>query len=766
MRGPTPGCGSPDEPPGDLFNMPKTLEKPIELLAPAGSPGCALAAFDAGADAVYAGLAKFNARERGENFTFELMRQIIDYAHRNGKKLYLTLNTLIKERELPEVAELLAQVDEMRPDGLLVQDLGVLRMVRNYFPALEIHASTQMGIHNSAGLALAARLGVKRVVLERQVTLEELEKMDVPPGLELECFIHGALCCSLSGSCFFSSWLGGMSGNRGKCKQPCRRRYFSSQGNGFFFSPRDLCGIDVIDRLRDLGVSSLKIEGRLKQPDYVSNTVKAYRLLLDTPAADRAKVVGEARQLLSKGCGRHWSDGFYRQKEFSTLIRHDGSGASGSRCGSVEHTDERGFGFTTGKRLFIGDRLRVQPPDGGDGPALTMTRFFVDNAPARRALPGQRVFVCCDKPVSPRGTVFKIGESPADYSARIAALPPCRARLELALTVNADGFTGEILNAPVAETWRYPLALAAAQKHPLDEAVLKKEFAASDSKTLELGSLSARIGGSFFLPAAELKAARRSFWEFAHARIASPAMVIGGSGAALERFRKDYLAIVRHAPLDGHLPETVYLKPHGDEPGSRKALRAALVYDINKETQEAVLPDFTPESGLDALRRAVDNAYHSGIRSFRVTSLYGLEVLKKHPGIRIVTSQPLPVCNSLAVLELMDFGVGRVMAHIELEKNAVLELDGHSPLPLELYRLGRPALLTTRAEIPVEGALRDARGNEFEVRRDGKSRLTRVYPKQVMSLPRLPGIYDFYDLTNATWRTADPASFNFDAELG
>ena len=326
--------------------------------------------------------------------------------------------------------------------------------------------------------------------------------------------------------------------------------------------------------------------------------------------------------------------------------------------------------------------------------------------------------------------------------------------------------TGEILNAPVAEKWRCPLALAAAEKHPLDAAALAKEFAASDSKTLELGKFSARIGGSFFLPAAELKAARRAFWEFAHQRIASPGMVINDSGAALERFRRDYLAIVRHAPLEGHLLETVYLKPRGEEPGNRKALRAALVYDLNKETQEAVLPDFTPESGLDALRRAVDNAYKNGIRRFRVTSLYGLELLRKYRDLRIVTSQPLPVCNSLAVLELEKFGVGRVMAHIELEKAAILELDARSPLPLELYRHGRPALLTTRAAIPVEGPLSDARGNEFEVRSDKRSHLTRVFPKQVMSLPRLPGIYDFYDLTNATWRTADAASFNFAADLG
>ena len=177
----------------------------------------------------------------------------------------------------------------------------------------------------------------------------------------------------------------------------------------------------------------------------------------------------------------------------------------------------------------------------------------------------------------------------------------------------------------------------------------------------------------------------------------------------------------------------------------------------------------SPEAAGDvrsALERAVDQAYKNGIRHFRVCSLFGLELLKKYPDIRIVTSEPLPVCNSLAALELQSFGVERIMAHIELEKKAVEELDTHSPLPLELYRLGRPALLTTRAAIPAEGALRDARGNEFEVRSDGKSKLTRLYARQVLSLPRLPGVYDFYDLTNARWRSNDTATFNFDAELG
>jgi putative protease len=180
------------------------VNKP-ELLAPAGSPAAALAALDAGADAIYAGLARFNARERGENFSPEEMGKIIEHFHRHGKKVYITFNTLLKEQELPDAFEQLAILDSLHPDALLVQDLGVIRMVRKYFPHLNLHGSTQMELHNSAGLAVAEQLGLSRVVLERQVTLDELKLIKEKTNLELELFIHGALCCSLSGICFFSS---------------------------------------------------------------------------------------------------------------------------------------------------------------------------------------------------------------------------------------------------------------------------------------------------------------------------------------------------------------------------------------------------------------------------------------------------------------------------------------------------------------------------------------------------------------------------------
>lgn len=254
-----------------------------ELLAPAGNLETALAAFDAGADAVYGGLAKFNARERAANFSAADLGRLLDYAHSRGRRVYLTFNTLLKESELGEAAEFLAELAKLRPDALIVQDLAVIRLCRSYFPELVLHASTQMGIHNSAGIAAAARRGIARVILERQVTLEELRAMAESSPVELEVFVHGSLCCSLSGRCLLSSALGGWSGNRGKCKQPCRRRYRAEGAEGFLLSPRDLSAVSLIPEFRRLGIASLKVEGRLRSPDYVWKTVRAYRMLLDGP---------------------------------------------------------------------------------------------------------------------------------------------------------------------------------------------------------------------------------------------------------------------------------------------------------------------------------------------------------------------------------------------------------------------------------------------------------------------------------------------------
>ncbi len=735
-----------------------------ELLSPAGNAACALAAFDAGADAVYAGLSKFNARERGDNFTEELLRSTVDYAHKNGKKVYLTLNTLIKECELSELLEMLANVSDINPDGVLIQDLGVLRVAREYFPHLELHGSTQMGIHNSAGMEMAEKLGLSRVVLERQLTLEELSAIRKRTKLELEVFIHGALCCSLSGSCLFSSYLGGWSGNRGKCKQPCRRRYYSKNGNGFFFSPQDLCAAELIPQLCKIGVNSLKIEGRLRQPDYVHNTVSAYRMLLDAPEADFPAALSEARNMLSRTCGRRWSTGFYTESSPQELIKPDSLGAAGMRVGNVDFVAERGFSFVTSKRLFLGDRLRIQPHSGDDGTAVTLTRMLVNNQSVRRAMPGEKLFVCCDKPVPPDGIVFKIGESFADYSKRIAALPVRKAAIDLDISITRNEAVIKTINYAGFEM-RFPLELADAAKYPLNAETVRDAFAESNSETFALGSRTRiAIDGNYFLPGSQLKQLRREVWEKLHADITPELLQDSGNSAeALDRFLTDYRKMkCVELPPDTHLVETVAMKPNGAEPADRRAIRANDLFDINKMTREAILPEFCPESRLMSVIKAIDAAWKQGIRRFRVTSLYALALLAKYPEAQIIVSAPLPVCNSIAVKELERFNVSRVTAHIEMTEADIKALQQKCRIELECYRLGRPSLLVTRARIPFDGAFNDARGNKFELRFDRRSGLSRIFPVRVVSIPRIAGVYDFYDLRNAHWKNAETDTFNFD----
>ena len=737
----------------------------MELLSPAGSPACALAAFDAGADAIYAGLSKFNARERGENFTPDMMKRIVDHAHAGGKKVYLTLNTLLKERELPELMETLEIIDEIHPDGVLVQDLGVLRLIRTYYPGLVLHGSTQMGFHNSAGLALAEKLGIARVVLERQITMEELAAIRKRTSLELEVFVHGSLCCSLSGVCLFSSYLGGWSGNRGKCKQPCRRRYFSKQGNGFFFSPQDLSALDLIPQLRKIGVQSLKIEGRLRQPDYVFNTVSAYRTMLDCPEEEFDAALPDARNLLAKGCGRRWSHGFYSAESARELIKSDAVGAAGLRVGTVEAARSGGFGFTAVKRIHLGDRLRIQPPSGDDGTALAVTKMFVDNISAKYCRPGQRVFVCCDKAIPVGGWVFKIGESFPDYSGRLESLPPRRRQVKLHIALSGGKLTVACGNAPFPP-FSAELALRQAEKHPASPEKLLAAFAESDSPDFALSPAStAEVDGHWFLPAAELKRLRREFWAAFHASVTS-GMVVDDRKSMLDEFRTAYLSFTAPVPGDEWLRETVAMKPGGAEPADRRAIRADGIYDLNKLSQEAILPEFCPEAKLAGLQKAVDKAISAGIRRFRITSLYGFSLFEGHrdEGLFLIASAPLPVCNSMTVSELSDLGCSRVMAHVEMSRQDIVDLRAHAKLEVECFRLGRPALLVTRAKIPFSGEFSDARGNRFELRFDRVSGLSRIFPVKVISVPRVPGVYDFYDLRNANWKNSETETFNFDAE--
>jgi putative protease len=258
-----------------------------ELLAPAGSEECLYAAVENGADAVYFGLApphNFNARSRAENIPLEKLGDTITLLHRRGMKGYLTLNTLIHFDELPAVESLLREVIAARIDAVIVQDIGVAMLAQRLCPDLPLHASTQMSLTSAAAIEQAATLGIRRVILPRELSIRQITELRRSTEIELECFIHGALCISYSGQCYASLGLGGRSANRGCCAQPCRLPYSVKQTGTPpkpILSPHDFAALPLLPKLIAAGVHAFKIEGRLKPPEYVAEVTKIYREALD-----------------------------------------------------------------------------------------------------------------------------------------------------------------------------------------------------------------------------------------------------------------------------------------------------------------------------------------------------------------------------------------------------------------------------------------------------------------------------------------------------
>lgn len=258
--------------------------KKVELLAPAGNYECFLAAVKAGADAVYLGGVKFGARAYADNFSVEEICKAVSYAHFWKRKVYLTLNTLLKDAEIDEAAEYVRPMYECGLDGVIVQDIGVFSLLKRQFPQLELHCSTQMSLTGKYGAAFAKELGASRIVPARELSLTEIEVIRRSVDIELETFIHGAMCYCYSGQCLFSSILGGRSGNRGKCAQPCRLPYkteMKSSKEEYPLSLKDMCTIEHLPELIRAGISSFKIEGRMKRPEYVAGVTGIYRKYID-----------------------------------------------------------------------------------------------------------------------------------------------------------------------------------------------------------------------------------------------------------------------------------------------------------------------------------------------------------------------------------------------------------------------------------------------------------------------------------------------------
>lgn len=345
------------------------MKKKVELLSPAGDFTCAKAAIQNGADAIYLGFSSYSARSAAENFTLEELKKVIDYAHVRNVKVHLALNILIKNEEFADAISIAEKVYEYGVDAIIVQDLGLaLTLIKN-FPKLPIHASTQMTANNLSGVKTLERLGFERVVLARELAIHEIEHICRNSNIEIETFIHGALCISYSGQCLMSSMIGGRSANRGKCAQACRLPYELLEDDkvidsGYLLSPRDLCGLEFIPSLIDAGVTSFKIEGRLKSPEYVAVVTKVYRKYIDLylsgkPFEIDPKDIDDLRQVFNRG---NFSTGHLNKAHNPDLVFKEKSNNMGIYIGNVSYYNQNKGHITLNlnENIAIGDSITFE----------------------------------------------------------------------------------------------------------------------------------------------------------------------------------------------------------------------------------------------------------------------------------------------------------------------------------------------------------------------------------------------------------------------
>ena len=393
----------------------------IELLAPAGSREALTAAVESGADAVYLAGNMFGARAYADNFDEEGLREAIAFAHSRDVRVHVTVNTIVRDEEMEALSRYLHFLYEAGADAALVQDLGVYRLARQAAPGLPLHASTQMTVHNLEGVLLLQEMGFERVVLSRELSLEDIRYITAHCQAEIETFVHGALCVCYSGQCLMSSMIGGRSGNRGRCAQPCRLPYTLVDETGadvlgkdagqFLLSPKDLKTIELLPELLESGIASLKIEGRMKRPEYVAVVVDAYRRAIDAVEAGRGlPSAAEDEKALAQIFNRDFTTAYLKERPGRTMMSDSRPNNRGLLVGRVLENDR-----TAGRvklklsgDLAEGDQLDFWVKVGGRKTATVTDICDKKGRSCPAAKAGEEVTLPLDAPVKPHDRVFKV----------------------------------------------------------------------------------------------------------------------------------------------------------------------------------------------------------------------------------------------------------------------------------------------------------------------------------------------------------------------
>lgn len=695
----------------------------VELLAPAGSVETFRAALDSGADAIYVGAPGFNARNLARDLRLEEIGAMIRACHKLGKKLFVAANSLILEKELPLVIENLALLQELQPDGLIVQDLGIIRLVKNYFPKLTMHASTLMLAHNSDAVGFLASLGCSRVVLARELTVKEITAIAAGRGAtELEVFIHGAMCFSFSGLCLFSSYLGGKSGLRGRCVQPCRRAYSEgSQGRGrgkksdasrYLFSMNDLSGLDVLPALLQTGITSLKIEGRLRSAHYVQCIVGAYRQVLDAAPEDQEHAVISAKAMAERAMSRKTSPGYFFSPQPAEAITPHHSGNMGMHLGRFTTIKMAGgqqiCKFVLKGDLAVGDRLRLHREPSGERMPYRLKALFVSGVQQDEAGIGSKVSIAL-----PENFVMEPGGHVEVYKIDSAAGGPVNPNF-LASSEVARELAG-IRKKLSRELFRITEKICGTEEHDVE--------AVPEKKGRKSGKSGPRPGPKKGLP--------------------------------LEWWLKTDSAktLLGDMPL---FPDRVLLS--FDKHILSQAGKIKMTLGPKAQMVIWALPPIIMESELGRYHKQIDLLMRTGFRSFQLGHISQVTLFGKEK-VHLFADYTLNLLNSQAMALAGDLGLSRAQAAIEVDRQALGDLladkgrnapigkgdrtDRSLPVGLTVY--GAPALYTSRlaaSHFQYERQILSPKKEGYVIKKmDG---CTQTFPERPFSL--LPYLQELCDL--------------------
>ncbi len=641
-----------------------------ELLAPAGDIEAGYAAFYYGADAVYLGLQQFSARATATNFDEKSLDEMTAFAHANGKKVYAAINTLIQEDELADLLKTLDICSYCKVDAVILQDLGVARIIKEQYPELELHASTQMAVHNKEGALALQKAGFSRVVLARELSLPEIKEIAAIPNLETEAFIHGALCYSYSGLCMFSSMESGRSANRGKCLYPCRSCFSGEDGNKHYFSMKDMA---LEQDVLKMPVTSLKIEGRKKSALYVAAVTDYYRRILDGKGADEY-CAENIRQIFS----RPWCKFHFNGKN-KQVVDRDFVGHRGLFIGKIETADKHKITLRTNHLLSRHDGIQIDVPQQDKPFGFSLLGLKVKGKSVFEAPKGETVEIMLPPfaPLLEKGLDVYLASSgnvkgAYDYTKPKDGEYKQRMPIEVTVTVNRRQIKAEAQGMTAVTNGEFTVA---ANPQKTSEAA-QKSFAKVGDTALSLCELRIENPENLFVPASMFNDLRRKLYEqitplkkqgLLPTVSAKPATKTPKWIIKTDNF--DCLAEIRLEDVD----EIICLLNENTD--------IAKLRSLPKNKVRLALPTVCRKAKMAYFKELTATLLAQGYRRWEIGNYWGLEVLPRQ-GIDLSFDTPLYVLNSQAAEMAKELGAGRICLSLEDTLSNQKKLCQNSPLPV------------------------------------------------------------------------------------